>query len=119
LRLLEIFRTHQDAILRLAVLQAMHLTRGRLAADLPDVRSGPSFDLRILHEEKVDHEAERARLRKEKQKLEQQLAQVRAQLGNQDFLARAPREIVRGAEHRLKDLEEHFRKVLESLERLG
>ncbi len=119
LRLLEIFRAHQDAILRLASLHAMHLTRGRLAADLPDVRSGASFDLRILHEEKVDHEAERARLQKEKQKLEQQLAQVRGQLGNQDFLARAPREIVRGAEHRLRELEEHYRKVLESLERLG
>ena len=119
LRLLEIFRTHQDAILRLGALQAMHLTRGRLSAELPDVRSGASFDLRILHEEKVDHAAERARLQKEKQKLEQQLAQVRTQLGNQEFLARAPREIVRGAEHRLKELDEHRRKVLESLERLG
>ncbi len=119
LRLLEIFRTHQDTILRLATLQAMHLTRGRLAAELPDVRSGASFDLRILHEEKVDHEAERARLQKDKQKLEQQLAQVRTQLDNQEFLARAPREIVRGAEHRLKELEEHLRKVKESLERVG
>ena len=106
LRLLELFRTHQDTILRLAGLQAMHLTRGRLAADMPDVRAGASFDLRILHEEKVDHEAERARLQKEKQKLEQQLAQVQAQLGNQEFLARAPREMVRGAEHRQKELAE-------------
>ncbi len=119
LRLLEIFRTHQDAILRLSAMQAMHLTRGRLAADLPDVRSGVSFDLRILHEEKVDPDAERARLRKDKQKLEQQLAQVRTQLGNQNFLARAPKEIVRGAEHRMKELEEHLRKVSDSLERLG
>ena len=119
LRLLEIFRTHQDTILRLAALQAMHLNRGHLSAELLDVRSGASFDLRILHEEKVDHEAERVRLGKEKLKLEQQLAQVRAQLGNQEFLARAPREIVRGAEHRLKELDEHLRKVMESLERLG
>ena len=81
LRLLEIFRTHQDTILRLSAMQAMHLTRGRLAADLPDVRSGVSFDLRILHEEKVDPEAERARLQKDKQKLEQQLAQVRIATG--------------------------------------
>jgi valyl-tRNA synthetase len=119
LRLLEIFRTHQDTILRLGGLHALHLTRGHLAADLPDVRPGASFDLRILHEEKVDHAAERARLQKDRQKLEQQLTQVRTQLGNQDFLERAPREIVRGAEHRLKELEEHLRKVSESLERLG
>ncbi len=118
-RLLEIFRTHQDTILRLSSMQALHLTRGRLAAELSDVRSGVNFDLRILHEEKTDPAAERARLQKEKQKLEQQLAQVRAQLANQEFLARAPGEIVRGAEHRLKELEEHLKKVLESLERLG
>ena len=119
LRLLEIFRTHQDSILRLAALRAMHMTRGRLSLESPDLRSGASFDLRVLHEEKVDHEAERLRLHKEKTKLEQQLAQVRAQLGNQEFVARAPREVVRGAEHRLKGLESHLRKVLESLERLG
>ena len=119
LRLLEIFRTHQETILRLGGFQAMHLSRGRLAADLSDVRSGPAFDLRILHEEQVDPEAERARLQKEKLKLEQQLAQVHKQLDNQDFVARAPKEVVRGAEHRLKELEEHLRKVLESLERLG
>ncbi len=118
-RLLEIFRTHQDTILRLSSMQALHLTRGRLAAELSDVRSGVNFDLRILHEEKTDPAAERARLQKEKQKLEQQLAQVRAQLANQEFLARAPGEIVRGAEHRLKELEERLKKVLESLERLG
>jgi len=119
MRLLELFRTHQDTILRLSATQAVHLTRGRLAAELSNVRSGASFDLRVLHEEKVDHEAERARLQKEKQKLETQLAQVQTQLGNQEFLARAPREIVRGAEHRLKELEEHYRKVVESLERAG
>ena len=119
LRLLEIFRTHQETILRLASMQAMNLTRGRLSADLPDVRSGVSFDLRLLHEEKVDPEAERTRLQKDKLKLEQQLAQVRTQLSNQDFLARAPKEIVRGAEHRLTELEEHLRKTSESLERLG
>jgi valyl-tRNA synthetase len=119
MRLLEIFRTHQDTILRLAACQAMHLARGRLASDLTDVRPGASFDLRVLHEEKVDHEAERVRLHKEKQKLDQQLVQVRAQLSNPDFVTRAPQEVVRGAQHRQKELEEHHRKIVESLERLG
>jgi valyl-tRNA synthetase len=119
LRLLEVYRAHQDTILRLAGLRAMHLTRGRLSAETPDLRSAPSFDLRILHEEKVDHEAERLRLEKEKQKLEQQRVQVRAQLDNQQFLERAPREVVRGAEHRARELEGQLSKVLESLERLG
>ena len=119
MKLLELYRAHQDPILRLAGFTAMRLVRGRLAATVPDVRVGPSFDLRLLHEEKVDHATERARLQKEKQKLEQQLAQVRAQLGNQEFVARAPHEVVRGAEHRLKELTVHCQKVVESLERLG
>jgi valyl-tRNA synthetase len=118
LRLLEIFRTHQETILRLAGFEALNLTRGRLAADLVGVRAGASFDLRVLHEEEVDLEADRARLLKEKQKLEQLLAQVRAQLGNQAFVARAPKDVVRGVEHRERELTEQLGKVLESLERL-
>jgi valyl-tRNA synthetase len=119
LRLLELFRAHQETILRLAGLQAMHLTRDRLAAETPGVRAGASFDLRVLHEEKVDHQAERVRLEKEKQKLEQQLTQVRAQLSNQEFLARAPQDVVRGVEHRQRELDTQYRKVVESLGKAG
>jgi valyl-tRNA synthetase len=119
MRLLELYRAHQETILRLCSMQAIHLTRGRLAADVLGVRAGASFDLRVLHEEKPDPEAERARLRKEMLKLEQQLAQARAQLSNQEFVARAPREVVRGVERRLKELNEHYQKVIESLEKVG
>jgi valyl-tRNA synthetase len=119
LRLVELFRTHLETILRLAACQAATFTRDRLPADLAGVRVTPLFDIRLLHEEHVDAEAERARLQKEKAKLEQQLVQVKKQLENQSFMDRAPKEVVRTAEHRHKDLAEHLRKVVESLERLG
>jgi valyl-tRNA synthetase len=119
LRLLELFRAQQESILRLAALQAVNFTRGRLAADLSGVRVTPGFDLRILREEKVDHAAERSRLRKEKEKLEEQIAQAKKQLQNQGFLDRAPRDVVRGVQHRHSELTDQYRKVLESLERLG
>jgi valyl-tRNA synthetase len=83
------------------------------------VHATPTFDLRLFHEEPVDHEAERARLQKEREKLERQLAQVKKQLENQEFLSRAPRDVVRGVEHRHSELNVHYRKVMESLERLG
>jgi valyl-tRNA synthetase len=67
----------------------------------------------------VDHEAERARLRKEKEKLEQALAQVNAQLGNREFLERAPREVVRGVEYRRSELNERYNIAVDALERLG
>jgi valyl-tRNA synthetase len=117
LRWLELFRSHLETILRLSAFQALSFTRARLEATAQGVRGGPVFDLRIFHEEPTDHEAERSRLRKEKEKLERALAQVKAQLANQEFAERAPREVVRGVERRHAELTEHLRKILESLER--
>jgi valyl-tRNA synthetase len=119
LRWLELFRAHLETILRLSAFQALSFTRERLEAAARGVRGGPVFDLRIFHEEPADHEAERSRLRKEKEKLERALAQVKAQLENQEFAERAPREVVRGAEHRLSEMNDRYRQVVESLERLG
>ena len=66
----------------------------------------------------MDHEAERARLHKEKEKLERELARVSNQLGNEEFRTRAPRDVVRGVENRHSQLSLHYRKVLDSIERL-
>ena len=90
-----------------------------LITDVPGVRVGASFDLRLFHEEPVDHEIERTRLQKERERIAGELAQTQKQLANQQFLTRAPREVVRGVEHRHAELTDHYRKVLESLERLG
>jgi valyl-tRNA synthetase len=119
LRLLELFRAHQEAILRLAGLQALNFTRERLAAEAIGVRCTGEFDLRLFHEERADHRAERSRLEKERAKLERALAEVKAQLDNEEFRSRAPQEVVRGARHRHAELATHYRKVLESLERLA
>jgi len=118
-RQLESLRTHQDTILRLAGLHALNFTRERHAAEAGWIHVTPAVDLRLFHEEAADPEAERARLEKEKEKIARQLAQVEVQLKNRDFVSRAPREVVRGAEHRHSELSNHYRKVLESLERLG
>jgi len=118
MRLLELFRAHQESILRLAGLQALNFTRGRLAADVVGVRHAADFDLRLLVDERVNQEAERTRLQTEKERLARQIARIKTQLENQEFLSRAPRDVVRGVEHRHAELTEHYRKVLESLERL-
>jgi valyl-tRNA synthetase len=117
-RILELLGAHQEIIVRLAGVQALNLSRGRLAADLPGVRAGTLFDLRLIYEEQVDLQAERARLQKEKEKTEQALAQAKKQLDNKDFLARAPQEVVRGVERRHAELAEHLGKIVESLAKL-
>jgi valyl-tRNA synthetase len=110
---------HLETILRLSAFQALSFTRERLEATARDVRGGTVFDLRIFHEEPANQEAERSRLRKEKEKLERALAQVKAQLENEEFTKRAPREVVRGVEHRYSEMKDRYKKVVESLERLG
>jgi valyl-tRNA synthetase len=124
LRWLELFRSHLETILRLSAFQALTFTRERLEATAPGVRhvstgSGglPVFALRVFHEQPVAQDAELARLEKEKEKTEQALAQVQKQLDNEDFLARAPQEVVRGVARRRTELAGHLRKILESLER--
>jgi len=118
LRVLELFRTHLDAIHRLAGIEATNFTRGRMTGETAGVHHTAIFDLRILHEEKVDPAAERLRLEREKESLEQALAQSKKQLDNKNFMDRAPRDVVRGVERRFAELTEHYRKVLESLKGL-
>jgi valyl-tRNA synthetase len=118
-RLVNLFRTHQDSILRLAGLRALDFSHQRLEADVPGVRIGPSFDLRLFHEGPVDHQAERARLEKEKERTARELAQAQRQLKNESFLSRAPQDVVRGVEHRHRELADHYKKVMESLEKLN
>jgi len=117
---LELFRTHQETILLLAGLEALNFTSERLAAGTPDLRHVSAFtDLRLFHEAQVDHQAERQRLEREKEKTGKALASAKAQLANQAFISRAPRDVVRGVEHRHAELSEQYRKLVESLERLG
>ncbi|HKN22985.1 MAG TPA: class I tRNA ligase family protein, partial [Terracidiphilus sp.] len=117
---LELFRIHQETILRLAGLEALNFTSERPAAGTPDLRHvSASTDLRLFHEAKIDHHAERQRSERDKEKIEKALASAKAQLENRAFLSRAPRDVVRGVEHRHAELSEQYRKVVEALRRLG
>ncbi|MGE5326026.1 MAG: hypothetical protein ACM3NO_03220, partial [Deltaproteobacteria bacterium] len=115
---LELLRAHQETVQRLAGLNAITFMRGRLPSD-PAVRVGSGIELRLLLEQSVDHGAEKGRLGKERESLERQIAQVKKQLDDQNFMSRAPREVVRGAERRFAELSEHLKKVLDSLSKLN
>ena len=72
----------------------------------------------LVYEKKVDVAAERDRLSKELNKLEGQLANTTRQLGNGQFLAKAPANVVEGLrkqEAELKLLIEKNKRGLESL----
>jgi len=115
LRMLELCRDHQEAILRLAGLEAMNFERRRMPAGPGVIPVSTSLDLRLLAEKTVDRQAERARLLKEKVRTEHQLEAVEAQLNNPEFLHRAPQEVVRTVTQRRAVLAELLRKIEESL----
>ncbi len=66
----------------------------------------------------VDLDAERARLDKEIDKVKVEIAKVVAKLGNDDFLARAPEEIVAEHEERRETFQERLAKITHARERL-
>ncbi|CAN7344460.1 valine--tRNA ligase [Bosea sp. LjRoot237] len=67
----------------------------------------------------IDLDAERARLAKELGKLDQDIAAVERKLGNPDFMARAPEEIVEENRERKAAAEARKLKIAEALERLS
>jgi valyl-tRNA synthetase len=66
----------------------------------------------------VDIAAERARLQKEMGKVASDIARIDGKLGNADFIARAPEEVVEGEREKREEAEGRRAKILEALERL-
>ena len=50
----------------------------------------------MIYERKIDVAAERERLKKELEKIEKEFANNQRQLGNEQFLAKAPEKVVEG-----------------------
>jgi valyl-tRNA synthetase len=66
----------------------------------------------------IDIAAERARLEKEMAKAASEIARIDAKLGNADFIARAPEEVVEGEREKREAAEHHRAKISEALARL-
>ena len=58
----------------------------------------------MVYERKIDVAAECGRLKKELEKLEKEFANNQRQLGNEQFLAKAPEKIVEGLRRREQEL---------------
>jgi valyl-tRNA synthetase len=67
----------------------------------------------------IDVPAETARIKKEIGKGEKEVAALEKKLGNQDFLSRAPEEIVTEIRQRLADEQQRLRVLVEAVETLG
>jgi valyl-tRNA synthetase len=89
----------------------------RLGANVEEVRFADSslgklsgtrhtarFDVRLIYESKIDRAAEREKRRKELEKLVGELANGERQLGNEQFMKKAPAEVVARLRNRVEEL---------------
>ena len=67
-------------------------------------RSTARFDVHVIYERKIDVAAERERLKKELEKIEKEFANNQRQLSNEQFLAKAPENVVEGLRRRAQEL---------------
>ncbi|NNE24946.1 MAG: valine--tRNA ligase [Rhizobiales bacterium] len=66
----------------------------------------------------VDFAAEQARLEKERDKIDKDIAQIEGRLGNEQFTAKAPAHVIAEARERLEELSARKQKINEAIERL-
>jgi valyl-tRNA synthetase len=103
---------------RLASVDGIEFVDASLA-QLAGARSTPEFEVALVYEQKVDVAAERERLNKELNKLENEMANANRQLGNEQFLAKAPAKVVEGIRRRQGELQALIEKVKTALAKLG
>jgi valyl-tRNA synthetase len=96
-------------------------------ADITFAESAPQGSVQLLIRGEVaalplkgviDFAAERARLDKEMQKAEADIKRVDQKLGNPNFVANAPEEIIDGERDKREEAEARRGKIVEALERL-
>ena len=88
-------------------------------AKVAGTRSTARFDVHVVYEKKIDVAAECEHLKKELEKIEKELANNRRQLGNEQFLAKAPAKVVDGLKGRAEELEFLRQKTLVKMKELG
>src|SRR6202158_1837581 len=110
--------TNRDGVLRLALLSELKLSPERQPQAGGAVRSTAQFDVRIEYQEIIDAGAEVARIRKEIERINKDIASKERQLGDETFRSRAPEKIIRGMEITLADRRVELEKLAERLGQL-
>ncbi len=87
-------------------------------ANLSGARSTARFDVHVVYEKKIDVPAERERLSKELEKMEKEIANGQRQLSNEQFLAKAPANVVEGIRRRAEELKVLREKALSKVKEL-
>jgi valyl-tRNA synthetase len=109
---------NRGAVERLANVEQLTFMDTSLAKQA-GARSTARFDVHLVYERKIDVAAECERLKKEREKLEKEFANNQKQLGNEQFLAKAPANVVEGLRSRAQELVVLIDKTKSKMNELG
>jgi valyl-tRNA synthetase len=109
---------NRSAVERLAGVEKITFVDTSLAKQA-GARSTARFDVHVIYERKIDTAAECERLKKELEKIEKGMASSQRQLGNEQFLAKAPANVVEGLRKQQQELAVLQEKAQSKLAELG
>jgi valyl-tRNA synthetase len=109
---------NQGSVERLASVEKIEFVESSLAK-LSGARHTARFDVHVIYERKIDAPAERDRLKKELEQIEKEIANGQRQLGNEQFLVKAPAKVVEGIRKRAEELAILRGKAKSKLDELG
>ena len=109
---------NRGALERLANVEEVRFVNSSLEK-LASVRHTARFDVRLVYEQKIDIASECERLKKELDKLEKGIASGQRQLSNEQFLAKAPANVVEGLKKQQHELSMLREKTKSKLSELG
>ncbi|HWZ84255.1 MAG TPA: valine--tRNA ligase [Terriglobales bacterium] len=95
---------NRPAVERLGNVESITFVDGSLA-HRAGARGTARFDVHVIYEKKIDVAAECARLTKELDKVEKQLASSQARLADEGFLGKAPPHVVEGLRKQVGEME--------------
>ena len=109
---------NRGAVERLAGVEKVTFVEGSLAK-VAGARSSARFDVHVVYERKIDVASECERLKKELEKLEKGIGSGQKQLGNEQFLAKAPQNVVENLRKQQSELGVLKEKTVSKLKELG
>jgi valyl-tRNA synthetase len=109
---------NRGAVERLASVDKIRFVETSLSK-LAGARSTARFDVHVVYERKIDVGAECERLKKELDRFEKGIGSGQKQLGNEQFLAKAPQSVVEGLRKQQEELAVLKEKTLSKLKELG
>jgi len=114
----KLIEENQGAVERLGTVESVTFVETSLAK-LAGARSTARFDVHVVYEKKIDVAAECERLKKELEKIEKDIASGERQLGNEQFLAKAPPKVVEGLRAKAEELKVLRGKTVAKMKELG